>query len=298
MYNILAESYSGPTGKGQFHLSMIKQMQMFTSSRFESIFIEYYPLMYENTIMNNRFRWMLINWMKNKFLTDWIFKLISQMKNQISTSVGTSESQLTGTAPVILNDNDVNKMFGWALFKVKKKYQKKLDNDNADSIQNDKLLMINELSVKIEDVIHNKFYVQMYYPTDEAIRNRGDLTLIEPIYIKYFSNILNNIKQIMEGIDSINKKEIPDQNEVIKRLKINGDKNESDDINGIVTLIKSNMKLKFLIKTSMKDVIWELIIRVIHATIGNKVRRYRRQALLRLNTVAFRTELAVKSEHK
>ena len=138
----------------------------------------------------------------------------------------------------------------------------------------------------------------MYYPADEAIRNRGDLTLIEPIYIKYFSNILNNIKQIMEGIDSINKKEIPDQNEVIKRLKINGDKNESDDINGIVTLIKSNMKLKFLIKTSMKDVIWELIIRVIHATIGNKVRRYRRQALLRLNTVAFRTELAVKSEHK
>ena len=58
------------------------------------------------------------------------------------------------------------------------------------------------------------------------------------------------------------------------------------------------MTLKFLTNTSIKDVIWELIIRVIHATIGNKVRRYRRQTLLRLNTVAFRTELAVKSEHK
>ena len=81
MYNILAESYSGQTGKGKFHLSMIKEMQKFTSSQFDSIFIEHYPTMYENTIMNNRFRWMLINWMKNKFLTDWIFKLISQMKD-------------------------------------------------------------------------------------------------------------------------------------------------------------------------------------------------------------------------
>ena len=138
----------------------------------------------------------------------------------------------------------------------------------------------------------------MYYPTDEAIRNRGDLTLIEPIYIQFFSNILNFIKQIMEGIDSINEEEIPDQNEVINRLKMLADNNETDDVNGIITLIKSKMTLKFLTNTSIKDVIWELIIRVIHATIGNKVRRYRRQTLLRLNTVAFRTELAVKSEHK
>ena len=158
--------------------------------------------------------------------------------------------------------------------------------------------MINELSVKIEDVIHNKFYVQMYYPPDEAIRNQGDLTLIEPIYIQYFSNILTNIKQVMKGIDSINKEEIPDQDEVIKRIKMLADEKETNDVNSSITLIKSKMTLKFLTNTSIKDVIWELIIRVIHATIGNKVRRYRRQALLRLNTVAFRTELAVKSEHK
>ena len=101
----------------------------------------------------------------------------------------------------------------------------------------------------------------------------------------------------MEGIDSINEEEIPDQNEVIKRLKMLADNNETDDVNGIITLIKSKMTLKFLTNTSIKDVVWELIIRVIHATIGNKVRRYRRQTLLRLNTVAFRTELAVKSEH-
>ena len=44
--------------------------------------------------------------------------------------------------------------------------------------------------------------------------------------------------------------------------------------------------------------IWELIDRVINETVGDKVRRYRRQTLLRLNTIAYRTELAVKSEYK
>ena len=56
MYNILAESYSGPTGKGKFHLSMIKEMQLFTRSQFDTVFIEHFPMIYKNTIMNNRFR--------------------------------------------------------------------------------------------------------------------------------------------------------------------------------------------------------------------------------------------------
>ena len=158
--------------------------------------------------------------------------------------------------------------------------------------------MISELSVKIEDVIHNQFYIQMYYPTDEAIRNRGDLTLIEPFYIKYFSNILTNIKQVMKGIDIHNKEAIPDQDEVIKRLKMLAKENENKDVDSITKLLKTKLSFKFLTSANMKDLIWEMIFRVIHATIGDKVRRYRRKTLLRLNTVAFRTELAVKSEHK
>ena len=77
------------------------------------------------------------------------------MKDQISTSIGNTETELTGTAPVFLNDNDVNKMFGWELFKVKKKYQKQFSLDNANSMQTEKVQMMTELSVKIEDVIHN-----------------------------------------------------------------------------------------------------------------------------------------------
>ena len=66
----------------------------------------------------------------------------------------------------------------------------------------------------------------MYYPVDEAIRNQGKLTLIDPKYIKYFSNILMDIKHIMEGLDSVNNEEIPDKDVVIKnprnKIKVKG----------------------------------------------------------------------------
>ena len=45
------------------------------------------------------------------------------MKSQVATSIGNKETQLTTNGAVILNDNDVNRMFGWALFKVKTKYK-------------------------------------------------------------------------------------------------------------------------------------------------------------------------------
>ena len=45
-------------------------------------------------------------------------------------------------------------------------------------------------------------------------------------------------------------------------------------------------------------IIWELIESVLNTTIDEFVREYGRKVLVRVNTVAFRTELAVKSEKK
>ena len=107
-----------------------------------------------------------------------------------------------------------------------------------------------------------------------------------------------DIKRVMKGIDSVDNEEIPDQDNVVKRLQMLINNKEINDIDSLTMLIKSNMKLNIVTDENINHLLWEMIIRVIHATIGNKVRRYRRQTLLRLNTVAFRTELAVKSEHK
>ena len=42
----------------------------------------------------------------------------------------------------------------------------------------------------------------------------------------------------------------------------------------------------------------ELIGRVLNALVGDKVKKYRNNMLFRVNTVAFRTDLAVKSEKR
>ena len=89
----------------------------------------------------------------------------------------------------------------------------------------EKELVVNNLSVTIEDVVHNQHYVQMYYPVNEVVRNRGNLTLVDPKYIKFFSNILTDIKKIMEGIDSMNNEEIPDKAVIVKRLELKIEKN-------------------------------------------------------------------------
>ena len=166
IYIIFGESSSSNVGKGKFHVMIIKEMQKYQNSEYDKIFLNHFPTIYENTIMNNKLRWMLINWIKHNFLTEWITKFTSQMKSQVSTSIGNKETMLTTNGAKVLNDNDVNKVFGWTLFKVKKIYNALCNNGILDEIQVEKEKLISELSVMVDDVINNKNYVLMYYPID------------------------------------------------------------------------------------------------------------------------------------
>ena len=64
-----------------------------------------------------------------------------------------------------------------------------------------------------------------------------------------------------------------------------------------MVIMKSRVITPHLNDNELQSVVWELIERVMNATVGEYVRNYRRQVLVRVNTVAFRTELAVKSEN-
>ena len=55
-YKTLGASTSSEAWKEQFHVSMIKEMQKFNKSEYEKIFKDYFPIIYENTIMDNKFR--------------------------------------------------------------------------------------------------------------------------------------------------------------------------------------------------------------------------------------------------
>ena len=89
---------------------------------------------------------------------------------------------------------------------------------------------------------------------------------------------------------------IPDKETIKTRIITEYQREKKSDINGIVLVMKKRVKVPHLHDEDLIHIVWELIERVLNATVGEFVRNYRRQVLVRVNTVAFRTELAVKSE--
>ena len=50
--------------------------------------------------------------------------------------------------------------------------------------------MLENMSVKVIDIVDNINYIRLYYPQDDALRNKGSLTLVSPKYIKHMLQIL------------------------------------------------------------------------------------------------------------
>ena len=91
---------------------------------------------------------------------------------------------------------------------------------------------------------------------------------------------------------------IPDKDLIKQRMTIGYKNDKTNDINDLVVAIKKRIRLTVLQNNDLIDIVWEIIERVLNASVGEFVREYRRKVLVRINTVAFRTELAVKSEKK
>ena len=75
------------------------------------------------------------------------------MKNQVITSIEIKETNLRVCGAVVSNDNDANMMFGWSLFRVKKKYKKLCNRGDVDLVNLEKEKVLLQLSVSIEDII-------------------------------------------------------------------------------------------------------------------------------------------------
>ena len=99
---------------------------------FNNIFRHHVPFIYKDSVRNRKFRCLIINWLKHKFVKVWIDKVVTHMRMQIQTTISSKVSELNDKQSIVLNDNDVNRIFGWALFKVKNKYVK-LINKGSDN---------------------------------------------------------------------------------------------------------------------------------------------------------------------
>ena len=115
------------------------------------IFKESFLCMCSDSKRNRQFRWLNINCLKEKFFSEYIVKVIRQTKSQITTSLGNAEANLESKKPIMLDDDDINTMFGLSLFKVQK-WLKLNRNDSDDTTQEEKRKIVSEIYVFIPKI--------------------------------------------------------------------------------------------------------------------------------------------------
>ena len=141
--------------------------------------------------------------------------MVTHMRMQTMTLIGTRKMDLNDKRTIVLNDNDVNKIFGWAFFRVKKKYWKLINKGSDNKYFYEKCIILEDISVEAEDTICNEYYARMFYPLDDRLRNNGELTLIHPSYCKLFSVLLKSITSILSNRREFLNEVIPNKDDII-----------------------------------------------------------------------------------
>ena len=156
-----------------------------------------------------------MNILKHAFIEEWLPEVISIYKSKFSLASAAVPKNNSSPPLEVLNDNDVNIWFGWAVMKLKKKYNKLIKNGSMNSIYENKLSILEDMSVHISEVIDNTRYIRLYYPLDDAIRNRGQLTLLRPEYCDNFSFLLKLIFKRIKNCGDKDETIIPDKLKII-----------------------------------------------------------------------------------
>ena len=117
-----------------------------------------------------------------------------------------------------IKDNDVNRFMGWAIYKVQvnienKYYEEELCENKQVQLELE-LKILDNMVVKEIDIIHNIKYIQTYYPTDDAIRNNGNLTLISLFFVMIFAKISLMINDNFQYLMKYTNEMIPNNEEL------------------------------------------------------------------------------------
>ena len=74
-----------------------------------------------------------------------------------------------------------------------------------------KLTLLDDMSIKIIDILNDEHYPRLYYPLDHTIRNKGLLTLCSPHYVKPLSRLLVNARKLITMVNRNDNTIIPNK---------------------------------------------------------------------------------------
>ena len=134
------------------------------------------------------------------------------------------------------------------------------------------------MSTTVINLLNDKVYLQRYYPTDMAIRNKGKLTLITPPFISDLSALKMSSRNIKLNIHS-NNIEIPDKDEVLELIQSDCQKSDRDIISRLVDISATRVNNSCLARNDRELLFWDLINRILNAKIGSLVYKVRSSSI-------------------
>jgi hypothetical protein len=163
---------------------------------------------------------------------------------------------------------DVNRIFGWAVFSVRTKVEKKINRQSEDEdVYDKKYKILMDMSTTERAVIGDADYTSEYYPVIDQILNRGGLTLVPTNYAKLATKCLtivsrNTSQKVLisklgefarDGREAVTK--AVDEELLPEFLSLTRDLRVSEDI--------------------CKDVFHEIVQKVLHAKTGKAISTYK-----------------------
>ena len=136
---------------------------------------------YEDNGGNRCCRMILVNILKHYFTDVWMLQVICNYKFDKITFIN-DDGALPATSNWldVLNDDKVNRIGGWELWKLKRKYMKLINNRCVNSIYEGKHQMLGNMTCTVNDIIDNEVFIMLYYSVDDSLRNEGLITLYYP----------------------------------------------------------------------------------------------------------------------
>ena len=181
---------------------------------------------------------------------------------------------------------------------VRKRYNRIKNNSVMFKPAAEKLKILEEMSCVLSDIVNNIKYIMMYYPLDDAIRNKGYITLATPVYATHMSLLLKMLSFSMVAVSEASKNSILQKEGVVRAIQDEFNNKNSDLVDELCIISTQRLPIMILTYIARLALFWELVNRILNVRISRSTRNYRSDVLIRHNDVYFRPSVAVISEKR
>ena len=244
-----------------FEYDILKIMQQKDSNEINNLFSESNLFQSSSNQPDRIFQIIMTNVLKHILIENILPDIIESFQKEVltfnlMTQPRVSAKQSTNYTLIVLHDDNVNRVYRWEIMKIHKKYCKLRDNKSRDHKIEDIPLMLADMCINVTSILHNKDYIRMYLPLDDAIRNKGQFTLVSPPYVKQFSELLKIARRKVMENNKVSVIMLPIEANIISVMRKENESCQYKSISDLCLISWTRVKNNALTISMRKEIIW------------------------------------------